>query len=558
MAFDSLSKRRLLKFWGWGHEDESLDPSERQLVATMADALGGLSAAVSEPRISDFALARPRVIPPESLAPIFSSSPYDRLSHAYGKSFADGVRMLLRCVASPPDHVVFPECEQQVIDVLDWASRMKVAVIPFGGGTSVCGGVETDVGQRYAGCISLDMQNLNHVHEVDEIGQSARIDAGIFGPPLEDSLRPHGLTLRHYPQSFEFSTLGGWIATRSGGHFAMGPTHIDDLVESVRLVTPAGVLETRRLPGSGAGPSADRLVIGSEGILGIITQAWMRLRRRPQFRASATVQFDSMDAAVAAVRGLSQSGLAPSNSRLLDAAEVGLNRVGDGSSPTLMLAFESAAVPVDHNLDLALELVRDYSAVVTRKSADNVGVNPASQWRNAFLRMPYIRNDLMRMGLIIDTFESAITWDRFDEFYQCVKRRVGEAMMTATGNQGHLSCRFTHVYPDGPAPYFTFAVAGAKDDLASVLAQWREIKLAANAAVVDLGGTITHHHAVGRDHRDGYHQQSPELYRIALSATKAALDSAGVLNPGVLIDPAGVDVGVTGALASSGLETLVR
>lgn len=551
MDHNSHSRRRILRIWGWGYADEALSGQEQQLIQSMARAFPGLGPAVSEPRLEDFSLRRPAFTLPEAIADDFSSLPYDRLSHAYGKSYADGIRMLMHEVPAPPDFVAFPKSTQAVLDILDWASTANVAVVPFGGGTSVCGGVETDVGQDYAGCISLDMQFMNRVLEVDETGLTACMQAGIFGPELEGHLRPAGLTLRHFPQSFEFSTLGGWIATRSGGHFAMGQTHIDDFVQALDVVTPRGTLATRRLPGSGAGPSPDRMLIGSEGTLGVITEAWVRLRRRPVYRASASVRFASMDAAVSAVRAVAQSGLQPSNCRLLDEDEVKLNHVSDGRSATLIVGFESASFAVDHSLQLALELLSDHGGQLSPQShAGSGGQDQAgAQWRQAFLRMPYYRNELMRMGLIIDTFESAVPWGRFDAFYRGIRQRIGEAIREVTGNSGHLSCRFTHVYPDGPAPYFTFAAAGAAQDMPGVLAQWQDIKRAANAAVVDLGGTITHHHAVGRDHRSGYHQQSPPLFQSALAATKHALDPAGILNPGVLLDPVGHHVGIRGAMA---------
>jgi alkyldihydroxyacetonephosphate synthase len=384
------------------------------------------------------------------------------------------------------------------------------------------------------------------VLEVDATSRSARLQAGVLGPELEAQLRPHGLTLRHYPQSFALSTLGGWIATRAGGHYATLYTHIDDFVQATRSVTPAGTLETRRLPGSGAGPAPDRLIIGSEGTLGVITEAWMRLQQRPRFRAAAAVRFAGMVQAVAAVRALSQSGLNPSNLRLLDPAEVGFNRVGDGRSPTLMLAFESADHPLQAWMARALELVADHGGRVDADAGASTPFashgskrGPSDQWRDTFLRMPYYRDEATRLGTIIDTFESAVTWDRFDAFYDGVRRDVAAAIEAATGREGFLSCRFTHVYPDGPAPYFTFAVQGSTSgDLGSALAAWREIKLACNASVVAHGGTITHHHAVGREHRSGYDLEVPALWRSAFAAAKQALDPRGVMNPGVLVDPA--------------------
>lgn len=550
MSNATLSARQTLKFWGWGYADEALSSAEVELVNQMAGMFPLSGNVVLPPQLEEFDLPRPRVTPPDTLAAMFSQSDYDRLTHALGKSFADGVRMLLREVPEPPDWVAFPRNEEDIVNILGWASESNVAVVPFGGGTSVCGGVEPAVGSQYAGSVSLDMQFLNQIIEVDEDSRCARIQAGIFGPDLEAQLRPRGLTLRHYPQSFQFSTLGGWLATRSGGHFAMGPTHIDEFVEAMTMITPSGTLASRRLPGSGAGPSPDRMMLGSEGILGVITEAWMRLLSRPVFKASRTVTFDGMSSAVRAVRMLSQSGLMPSNCRLLDSAEVRLNRVGDGRSPVLIIGFESAHCPVDTNMSAAVELVADCGGQPLPERRSGAGDEAASQWRHAFIRMPYYRNDLMRRGMILDTFESAITWDQFDNFYAGVRERLSDALRRITGHDAHVSCRFTHVYPDGPAPYFSVVVAGAGDP-ASLLSQWQEFKREANSAVVDLNGTVTHHHAVGRDHRPGYQQQAPQLYQRALAAAKRHLDPQAVLNPGVLIDPIDRNVGITGALAET-------
>ena len=222
-------------------------------------------------------LAPPRAEAPPSLASIVSAERRDRVSHGLGKAYRDVVRGMRGEVSHPPDLVARPREEREVEAVLEWCAERGLAAIPYGGGTSVVGGIEPRVGPGYQGAVSIDMGALDRVLDVDPASRAARIQAGALGPALEDQLRPHGLTLRHFPQSFEFSTLGGWIATRAGGHFATLNTHIDDLVESVRAITPAGAWESRRLPASGAGPSPDRLLLGSEGILGVITEAWVRV-----------------------------------------------------------------------------------------------------------------------------------------------------------------------------------------------------------------------------------------------------------------------------------------
>ena len=336
--------------------------------------------------------------------------------------------------------------------------------------------------------------------------------------------------LRHFPQSFEYSTLGGWIATRSGGHFASLYTHIDDFVENLRVVTPRGILETRRLPGSGAGPSPDRMFIGSEGTLGVISRAWMRLQPRPKFRAGASVRFQTFFAAARAVRAIAQAGLYPSNCRILDPQEAFNTGAADGSVAIMVLGFESGDHAPDAWMARALECCADHGGTPEPARAGDAHLEGAAGiWRNAFIRMPYAREFLTPAGLINDTFETAITWDRFEAFHDHVKAATERAILAATGVQGEVTCRFTHLYPDGPAPYFSFHAIGRHGAL---LEQWQAIKNAASDALIEAGGTITHHHAVGRDHRPWYDRQRPELFAAALSRGQAGTRSAGHAEPG--------------------------
>jgi alkyldihydroxyacetonephosphate synthase len=532
---------RRRKFWGWGWEDGGLSLEHtRGIGRTLAERFGVPTPEPrTPPRLADVSLRAPRVRPADPLAALVRSDAETRASHTYGKSFRDVVRAVAGDFTPAPDLVAYPRDEADVVRLLDWATSNRVAVIPFGGGSSVVGGVEAAVGGAYAGTMSLDLAHLDRVVEVDTTSRAARIQAGVFGPSLEEQLRPHGLTLRHFPQSFEFSTLGGWVATRSGGHYATLYTHIDDFVESLRVVTPAGVSESRRLPGSGAGPSPDRLFIGSEGMLGVIVEAWMRLQARPVHRATASATFDDFLDGAQAARALGQAGLYPSNCRLLDPGEAELAGVGAGKS-VLLVAFESGDHPLDAWMERALECVADHGGQVppgsgkSKRAEEGARDGAAGAWRRAFLDGPYLRDALVLLGMVSETFETAITWDRFVEFHEGVRAATEDAVRRVCG-AGRVTCRFTHVYPDGPAPYYTVVAPGRTDAL---LAQWAEIKQAAADAIIRLGGTITHHHAVGRDHRPWYDRQRPEPFAAALRATKRALDPAGVLNPGVLIDPA--------------------
>jgi alkyldihydroxyacetonephosphate synthase len=426
--------------------------------------------------------------------------------------------------------------------VLNYCADEKAAAIPYGGGTSVVGGVEARLEDPYyLGAVSIDLSRMDRVLEVDPTSMAARIQAGATGPSLEDQLREHGLTLRHFPQSFEYSTLGGWIATRAGGHFATLYTHIDDLVESVRAVTLEGGWESRRLPASGAGPSPDRMLLGSEGILGVIVDAWVRVRQRPTEKVSVAVAFDDFAAGAAAVREISQAGLYPSNCRLLDAVESETSSAGPGGKAVLVLGFESAHHPVDEPMALAIEAARAHGGEPgeLKRPGEGGGDDPVNAWRNAFLFAPYLRDSLVACGVLSDTFETAITWDRFPDFHAEVMESAGRAVAEASGGsvvrgEPRISCRFTHIYPDGPAPYYTVLAPARRGD---EVAQWDAIKAAVSDAVIDAGGTITHHHAVGRDHRPWYDRQRPDAFAEALRAAKLRLDPTGVLNPGVLIDP---------------------
>lgn len=505
-------------WWGWGRVDRALGDEEIRALGERVGQLVPLDGAVTPvPDVPSLPPARVR--PPATLAPLVTDDDRDRTAHAYGKAYRDVVRALAGRVDHAPDLVARPDTDAAVAALLDWAGDTGVAVVPYGGGSSVVGGVE----YRGAGpWLSLDLSNLAGVSDVDTVNHTARVGAGTFGPAVEAELKPHGLTLRHFPQSFEFSTVGGWVATRAGGHFATGPTHIDDLVQALRVVTPIGISETPRVPASGAGPAPDRLFLGSEGILGVITAAWLRVRRRPRFTAAAAIRFDHDADGRAAARAIVQSGLQPANCRLLDPLEAAIQAgVTDGGA-RLLLGFESADVPVDALLGHAVDITRAHRGTAEAATGDTGGT-----WRDSFLRAPYVRDALVRLGVMVETVETACTWDRFDDLHQAVVDAAGPRDSTL------VTYRLTHVYPDGPAPYFTIlapATRGAEVD------RWDEVKLAVNDAIAAHGGTVTHHHAVGRDHRRWYDTERPAPFHAALCAAKAALDPGGILNPGVLID----------------------
>jgi alkyldihydroxyacetonephosphate synthase len=524
-------------WWGWGREDEHLDESA---LNGLADEVrrrfdAGDRLEVRRPvDVTDLEIPAPRIDPPAALAEVLSADPKSRAQHAHGQSFRDVVRAFHGELDSYPDLVASPEDEDTVAAVLDWCADVGAACVPFGGGTSVVGGV-TPPADRPVVC--LDTRGLRGIVDVDTASRAARIRAGTTGPYLEEALRAEGLTLRFYPQSWEFSTLGGWVATRAGGHDATLRTHIDDLVESVRAITPLGVWESRRLPSSGAGPSPDRMLLGSEGILGVVTDAWVRVRPRPTFRADASVFFDDFAAGCAAVRGIVQAELHPANCRLLDPAEAALSGAGDGSAAVLVLGFESADHPLGPWMDRALEISQDSGGTCPDgprlREGDRSGAKAGASgaWRQTFIRAPYLRDALVSLGMVVETFESAMTWDRLAEFVETVTLAARGAAEQTCG-AAHVAVRLTHAYPDGAAPYWTVIAPGRRG---AEVSQWDTIKAAVAEAIIAAGGTITHHHAVGRDHMPWYAQQRPEPFAAALAAAKRAVDPSGIMNPGVLL-----------------------
>ena len=341
--------------------------------------------------------------------------------------------------------------------------------------------------------------------EVDAASRAARIQGGVRGPAIEAALKPHGFALRHYPQSFEFSTLGGWIATRSGGHFATLYTHIDDFVESLRTRDARGHDGIAPPAGLGRGPEPRP----DDDRLGRLARNHHRGVDAPPGAARASAPTRCSASPISsppqrAVRAVSQAGLYPSNLRVIDNDEAGAYGVNAYEESLLVLAFESADHPVDAWMARAIELMADHGG--RRHSDEAAGL----RWRKAFIRMPYGRELTVPMGVINDTFETAITWDRFEAFHNAVRKATEEALVEATGRKGTVSTRFTHVYPDGPAVYYTFNVRG---DPARLIEQWRTIKARASDALIAAGGTITHHHAVGRDHMPWYRAQRPDPVR---------------------------------------------
>lgn len=520
--------------WAWGYEDRfPSDDARRDLATRIAMLLQ-----VDEPKLQALpSLDDARVGESRFTGKNVKFLDVDRetrIRHTYGRGYPDVLRGYHGDFLASPDAVAFPSNDHDVLELLRWAGSEGVKVVPYGGGTSVVGGVERD--SKSTPVVSLSLRKMNRMLELDPISRSALIEGGALGPEIEQSLSKSHHTLRHFPQSFEFSTLGGWIATRAGGHFATVYTHVEDLVQSLCMVTPSGIFETKRLPASGAGPSPERFVAGSEGTLGVITRAWMRVFDRPSWRGSVSVYFATFREGAEAVRAIAQSQLHPHNCRLLDPYEALINNVPSEGGAVLLLGFESNGASRRAALEEALSLALANGGRAPRGIQEKVGDArggdaSAETWRQAFLDGPYLQSALVSLGVIADTFETACTWSELDALLTTVRERVEGAIREVAGN-GVLTCRFTHVYPDGPAPYFTFimpARAGHE------LEQWIAVKRAACEALVTVGATITHHHAVGRVHLPWFEREASPLFLRALQAAKDELDPHAVLNPGVLL-----------------------
>jgi alkyldihydroxyacetonephosphate synthase len=527
---------RRRKYWGWGYEDEGLSSAEEARLGSLLATFFGVTPAPGSapPPVEALGLPASRLPSPPPASFASSVSAYDRVLHAGGRSYRDLVRFRSGRVDHPPDLVAFPASVSELVACLEWVDRVGAAVIPFGGGTSVTGGVEPAVPARFSGTVSLDLSRLNRVLAVDPLAQLVHVEAGILGPDLDAALKPHGLSIRHYPQSYYFSTVGGWIATRSGGHYSTLLGKIDTRVCALEVVAPNGTVgATRKLPSSSIGPDPNALWIGSEGLLGVITKAWLRVHPLPRFKKTVGVQFQELGHALEAARRIVQAGLYPVHLRVLDPFEAMMSAaftsgLFEEARPVLILGFESAAQEVDAMLEAALA----QAAACGGKTASARGTkaDEVEGWRHIFFRQPYVRDTLIGWGLIADTFETAIPWDRAEAFYHEVREATLEAVEEQCG-AGAVLGRTTHAYPDGVAFYFTFFGRGRPGEQ---LEQWSAIKKAATDAVARGGGTASHHHACGRDHAPWSEQELPSIWKAALLGAKAALDPRGAMNPGVV------------------------
>ncbi|MEU8223331.1 FAD-binding oxidoreductase [Kribbella sp. NPDC048915] len=441
-----------------------------------------------------------------------------RWAHTRGYSTTDLLRFRAGDTTDLPAAVVFPASHDEVQDLLSGCADHDLAVVPYSGGTSVVGGLAP--ARRF---ITVDLRRLDQLVAVDEVSRTATLQAGVRGPAAEALLAKRGYTLGHFPQSYEGASIGGYAAARSSGQSSAGYGRFDQMVVGLTLATPRGTLELGRAPMSAAGPDLRQLVLGSEGAFGIITSVVVRIRPRPTERHFEGWQFENFDAGLTAVRRLAQDGPLPTVLRLSDEVETAVNLadpdvLGGGSGGVL------AIIGFDGPYNQAT------AALLTEAGGQNLGAGPGETWRLGRYRAPYLRDPLLDEGALVETLETAAFWSRIPELKSAVTSALTEAL---SATPPLVLCHVSHVYETGASLYFTVICAQADDPVE----QWRTAKRAANQAIADAGGTITHHHGVGTDHRDAYVAEIGPLAVEALQAVKQTLDPVGVLNPGILLPP---------------------
>jgi len=526
----------MMKWDAWGDPEQAKPLSEgiRNLL-TQALGVGDVPLPELEP---EHVKLRPSALSPadrDALADIVGAKNCGvddaaRLLRAGGKSTLDLLRRRDPGVQDAPDAVLLPGDEDEVADILRLCGQRSIAVIPFGGGTSVVGGLDPLRGQ-FKAVISLDLRRLNELHHLDEVSGEAELGAGVTGPDAERLLGERGFSLGHFPQSFQFATIGGFAATRSSGQDSAGYGRFNDMVRGLRAITPAGVLDLGRAPESAAGPDLRQLLIGSEGVFGVITRVRVKVHPAPAATRYEAWSFPDFATGADGLRAVAQTGTGPTVLRLSDEAETGVNlatteNIGENSITGGCLAITVFEGSEEHVESRHAET----RALLKTKGGTSLGEAPARAWEHGRFNAPYLRDSLLSAGALCETLETATNWSNIP----AVKSAVTEALTTAlaeTGTPALVLCHISHVYPTGASLYFT-VVAGQRGN---PIEQWRKAKAAASDSMMRTGATITHHHAVGADHRPWMRDEVGEVGVKVLQAVKATLDPAGILNPGKLI-----------------------
>ena len=538
-----MAPGREMRFWGWGEDAHAGAPPQHG-IAWLEEVLGApLKAPRPTPDIAGVQLSKARLTrrAAAALRAIVGEAGLleddrSRIVHAAGKGYPDLVRLSSGDGRPAPDAVVLPATGEQVTAVLAACGAQDIAVVPFGGGTSVVGGVEPERG-GHRSVIALDLGLLTRLVDLDPRSQLATLEPGLRGPEVEHVLRARGFTLGHYPQSFEYATVGGWVATRSAGQASAGYGRIDELVEGARLATPSGELDLPAHPASAAGPDLRELVVGSEGVLGVLTQVTLRVRPRPPAGRYEAWMLPSFAAGQEALRACVQEQVAPDVARLSDEPEttMSLALAGlEGTRAALLGRYLGARGIEGGSLMITgwegtparvAERRRATTAVLRLSGAAPLGAGPGRAWARGRFHAPYFRDDLLARGVMVETLETATTWSGLPGLLTGVREALAR-------HAPFVACHVSHIYPTGASLYFTFLAPQDPDD---PIGQWRRAKADACDGIVAAGGTITHHHSIGRDHRRWLAAEDGALGIEALRAVKATLDPAGIMNPGKLL-----------------------
>jgi len=537
-----------MKWWGWGDPARPTDLPSHALDFLRAEL--GITGERTDPvKLEHVRLKDPELgeKPQRKIAKAVGSEwvrddRSSRVSHAAGKGYADLVRLRAGDATAAPDAVVYPADAGEVRAVLDACASADVAVVPFGGGTSVVGGVEPLRGDKEA-VVSLDLGRMTTVAGIDRRSLTVDFGPGLRGPQVEQALVRSGMTLGHFPQSFEYATVGGWVATRSAGQASTGYGSIEKLVVGIRCVTPSGEIFLPPLPATAAGPGLRQFLIGSEGVLGVITEATLKVRPAPAQRRYEGWMFKGFEEGAEALRKLEQGGAVPDVARLSDETETRLSLAlaGEGSLSRraglgyvrlrgyeggciVVLGFEGERTAVARRAALAGRLLR-------KEGGLSLGSGPGRAWERGRYDGPYLRDALLDHGVMAETLETAHEWSRLMDLYHGVRGAIANALQ-ARGTPGLVMCHVSHLYPSGASLYFTFL---AQQERGAELDQWRAVKVAASDAIARAGGTITHHHAIGRDHVPWMRSEVGELGLAAIESVKQRLDPDGVMNPGKLL-----------------------
>jgi alkyldihydroxyacetonephosphate synthase len=525
-----------MKWNAWGDPAEA-KPLSEGIRSLLKQALGLEDSTTAELEPDQVRL-RPSALSPadrEGLAAIVGADycgidDRARLLRAGGKSTLDLLRRKDSGVQDAPDAVLLPGNDEEVAAILRFCAEHSIAIVPFGGGTSVVGGLDPIRGD-FKAVVSLDLRRLNQFHSLDEVSGEAELGAGLTGPDAERLLGERGYSLGHFPQSFQFATMGGFAATRSSGQDSAGYGRFNDMVRALRTVTPAGVLDLGRAPESAAGPDLRQLMIGSEGVFGVITRVRVRVHPIPEATRYEAWSFPDFTTGADALRAVVQTGTGATVIRLSDEAETGVNLATTESIGEQKTTGGCLAITVFEGTEAHVESRHaETRALLEARGGTSLGEAPARAWEHGRFGAPYLRDSLLSAGALCETLETATSWSNVP----ALKTAVTEALTTSLAESGTpalVLCHISHVYPTGASLYFT-VVAGQRGN---PIEQWRKAKTAASDAMMRTGATITHHHAVGADHRPWMRDEIGDLGVAVLRAVKATLDPAGILNPGKLI-----------------------